>query len=80
MALRTAAERLAKPQSAVVREAIFVKHGRRKEATRASGVGKALDSSNQFLKRPPTPSTAAVVDRRILDIGLTCLRGGRRST
>lgn len=75
--LRKTTERLAKPQSAIVREAIReygVRAGRLSEDERR----RMLRSIDAFLAHPPT-RTAAAVERELRAIGAARRRGGRRS-
>jgi len=76
-ALRETADRLAKPQSMVVREAICeysTRAGRLSEDERR----RMLRSIDAFLTQPPT-RTAAAVDREIDAVRRVRRRGGRRT-
>ncbi len=77
-ALRKTATRLAKPQSAVVREAIR-EYGARAGRLAEDERRRMLRSIDELLRRPPTRTTAAV-DRELRDVGLARRRGGRRSS
>ena len=75
-ALRDAAERLAKPQSAIVREAIReygARAGRLSEEERRRML-RAIDTVST---QPPT-RTAAAVERELRELAVA-RRGGRRS-
>jgi len=76
-ALAQAAERLAKPRSVVVREAI------REYGARAGRLGeeerrRMLRSIDAIMRQPPT-RTRAAVDRELADVRRTRRAGGRRS-
>lgn len=75
--LRATAERVSKPQSLIVREAICeysARAGRLGEDERR----RMLRSIDAFLMQPPT-RTAAAVDREIDAVRRARRRGGRRS-
>jgi predicted transcriptional regulator len=77
-ALRQASERLAKPQSAIVREAIReygARAGRLSEEERR----RMLRSIDAVLTQPPTRPVAAVV-RELRDVRTARRRRGRRSS
>ena len=76
-ALQKTAQRLAKPQSAVGREAIR-EYGARAGRLAEDERRRMLRSIDEFLKRPPT-RTAAVVDRELADVRRARRSGGRRS-
>ena len=76
VALRKTADRLAKPQSAIVREAI------REYGARAGRLGederrRMLKTIDALLAQPP-PRTAAAVERELRDVR-AARRHGRRS-
>ena len=76
-ALKQAAQRLDKPRSAVVREAICeydARAGRLSEEERR----RMLRSIDTVLRRPPTRPRAAV-ERELLEIRRARRGGGRRS-
>jgi predicted transcriptional regulator len=77
-ALRKAAERLAKPQSVVVREAIR-EYGARAGRLNEDERRRMLRSIDAFLAHPPSRAAAAV-DRELRAVRLARRRGGRRST
>lgn len=75
--LRRSSERLGKPQSMVVREAIQeygARTGRLSEHERR----RMLESIDTFLVHPPSRSAAAVT-RELRDVRAARRRGGRRS-
>ena len=77
-ALRQASERLAKPQSAIVREAIReygARAGRLSEEERR----RMLRSIDAVLTQPPTRSLAAV-ERELRTVRAARRRGGRRAS
>ena len=76
-ALRKAADRLAKPQSAVVREAIR-EYGARAGRLSEDERQRMLRTIDTFLSQPPS-RTAAAVDRELRGIRRTRRAGGRRS-
>jgi predicted transcriptional regulator len=74
--LKTTAERLRKPQSLVVREAIAeyaARAGRLAEGERR----RMLRAIDEIVRRPPT-RPAAEVERELLEIRRTRRAGGRR--
>jgi metal-responsive CopG/Arc/MetJ family transcriptional regulator len=76
-ALEQAAQRLARPRSAIVREAIReygARAGRLSEEERR----RMLRAIDAVLSRPPTRARAAV-DRELLDLRRARRGGGRRS-
>ena len=76
-ALRQASERLAKPQSVIVREAIReygARAGRLSEEERR----RMLRSIDAVLTQPPT-RTVAAVERELRELREARRRGGRRS-
>ena len=76
--LRQASERLAKPQSVIVREAIReygARAGRLSEEERR----RMLRSIDAVLTQPPTRPVAAV-ERELRDVRAARRRGGRRSS
>jgi len=77
-ALRKVAERLAKPQSAVVREAIR-EYGARAGRLSEDERRRMLRSIDAFLAQPPT-RPASAVDRELRAVRLARRRGGRRAT
>ena len=76
-ALRQASERLAKPQSVIVREAIReygARAGRLSEEERR----RMLRSIDAVLTQPPT-RTVAAVERELRELRAARRRGGRRT-
>jgi len=76
-ALRTTAERLAKPQSAVVREAIR-EYGARAGRLTEDERRRMLRTIDAVLVQPPS-RTSAAVDRELRGIRQARRTGGRRS-
>lgn len=76
-ALNQAAQRLAKPRSAVVREAIR-EYGSRAGRLSEEERRRMLRSIDAVLKRPPTRPRAAV-ERELADVRRARRGGGRRS-
>jgi hypothetical protein len=77
-ALRRTAERLAKPMSAIVREAIQ-EYGARAGRLTEEERRRMLRTIDGFLKEPPT-RTAAAVERELRDVRVARRHGGRRSS
>jgi predicted transcriptional regulator len=75
--LQKTAQRLAKPQSAVVREAIR-EYGARAGRLSEDERRHMLRSIDLFLAKPSTRSTAAV-DRELREVRVARRQGGRRS-
>jgi predicted transcriptional regulator len=75
--LRRATERLAKPQSVIVREAIR-EYGARAGRLSEDERRRMLRSIDAFLAQPQT-RTVAAVDRELRDVRAGRRRGGRRS-
>jgi predicted transcriptional regulator len=75
--LRTTAQRLAKPQSAVVRDAIR-EYGARAGRLSEDERRRMLRSIDAFLAQP-ADRTRAAVDRELRDLRLARRRGGRRT-
>jgi predicted transcriptional regulator len=76
--LRKTTERLSKPQSMIVREAVLeygARAGQLSEAERR----RMLKSIDAFLAQPPT-RTAAAVDRELRAVRSSRRQGGRRSS
>ena len=77
-ALRQASERLNKPQSVIVREAIR-EYGARAGRLNEEERRRMLRSIDAVLRQPSTRPVAAV-DRELRDLRDARRRGGRRST
>lgn len=77
-ALRQASERLSKPQSVIVREAIR-EYGARAGRLNEEERRRMLRSIDAVLTQPPTRPVAAV-DRELRDLRDARRRGGRRSS
>jgi predicted transcriptional regulator len=76
-ALRQASERLAKPQSVIVREAIR-EYGARAGRLNEEERRRMLRSIDAVLTQPPT-RTVAAVERELRELRDSRRRGGRRS-
>ena len=76
--LRKTSERLARPQSAIVREAIC-EYGARAGRLSEDERRRMLRSIDLLLAQPPTRSVAAV-DRELRAVRVARRRGGRRSS
>ena len=76
-ALKQAAQRLAKPRSAVVREAIR-EYGSRAGRLTEEERRRMLRSIDAVLRKPPTRPRAAV-ERELAEVRRTRRGGGRRS-
>ena len=76
-ALRRTAERLARPQSMIVREAIR-EYGARAGRLSEDERRRMLRSIDAVLAQPPT-RTVAAVERELRDVRAARRRGGRRS-
>ena len=77
-ALRKAAERLAKPQSAIVREAVR-EYGARAGRLSEDERRRMLRAIDAFVAQPPTRSISAV-ERELRNVRVARRRGGRRSS
>jgi predicted transcriptional regulator len=77
-ALEQAAQRLARPRSAIVRDAIR-EYGARAGRLSEDERRRMLRAIDAVSSRPPTRSRAAV-DRELLDLRRARRGGGRRST
>jgi predicted DNA-binding protein len=76
--LRDAAERLAKPKSEVVREAIHDYHERMDRLSERERL-EMLRALDEYAARMPRGRSAAAVDRELAEIRRARRAGGRRS-